>query len=237
MTIYKDFMTSFNAYFMEQPGLGDPYINAALRRRFGFQNDRMHEAVRNCILDKRVYLMTKFRERYQPTLFGQQTYDPKGVAGYMQRVVEIESRKIPPEDMPGFIVNGDTQGFDYADGASDPMQDDISDKDTSYQQMALYLWDFWGPENNFSPEQRLEGMVSAGLGYMLPEIVADDPMPFPFVAKTLEEIAFRCRQFLLDRIPIWVEAKNRLQERTSRLLARRDRVGCKQRLKTVARVG
>jgi hypothetical protein len=224
LTIYKDFMTSFNAYFMKQPGLGNPYIDAALRRRFGFQNDRMHEAVLNRILDKRVHLMTKFRERYQPTLFGQQTYDPKGVPGYMKRVVDIESRKIPPEDLPGTIVNGNTQGCDDADGASDPMKVDISDKDTSYQQMALYLWDFWGAENNFSPEQRLEGMVSAGLGYMLPEIVADDPTPFPFAAKTLKDIALRCRESLLDRIPKWDETKDRLQERSSRLLARRDRL-------------
>src|SRR5262249_46200103 len=62
---------------------------------------------------------------------------------------------------------------------------------------------FWGQENGFSYEQRLEGLVSLALGFLTGEVELDQ----------------RCSAWLSERMPVWEDRKERRARRISVLLS------------------
>jgi hypothetical protein len=199
LAVYWDFMTEYNAFYEEQEGRGPACVARALRGRVGQADPHMTEAVLDRIRTRRMHLLDSFRRKYQPSLFDATAIDARRIRGYLIRVAHLESLHVPSVDLPwgtGRTINLAAL-VEPAAPAPEPESPDP-------RSLAEMLTAFWGRANGFTAEQRLEGLTSLGLGFLT----------------GIPEVATRCREILVQRLPAWEEKAARFRQRISRWLAR-----------------
>jgi hypothetical protein len=200
--LYRTFMESFSETFATLPSLGSRYIGRSLHRRFGFTEDRLIEVVLNRIHDRRLHLLAAFYKKYQGSLFAAQFYDPKRLRGYFVQVARIESLHV---DLREFCWQSAT-ALDRV--TLEKYQENRRDQSASdprrLLEWATALANFWSRDNRFTGQQRLEGLVSVGLGFLTNEPVVDH----------------RCREYLEKKLPAWECRQADLNRRASRMFAK-----------------
>jgi hypothetical protein len=199
LAVYWDFMTEYNAFYEEPEGRGPACVARALRGRVGQADPHMAEAVLDRIRNRRIHLLDSFRRKYQQSLFDTPAIDARKIRGYLIRVAHLESLHVPSEDLPwgaGRTINLAAL-VEPAAPAPEPESPDP-------RSLAEMLTTFWGRANGFTAEQRLEGLTSLGLGFLT----------------GIPEVAARCREILVQRLPAWEEKATRFRQRISRWLAR-----------------
>lgn len=202
-SICEDFDGQFVDYFGgdDSPGLH------RLRWRVGHrlphlsngETARRAEAVFERIHTKRLHLLDHVRRVHQGSLFGRRRFSPAKLRGFFKKVVDVESRNVPN---PGPVTLGiPDDRFPAPDGPGDDLSPESQPEQRAGALRAFYQ------AHGFGEQQLLEGMVSAGLGIFLP-------------GSRYADIVERCRDFFLDRWPIYEDARDRLQRRVSRLLVK-----------------
>jgi hypothetical protein len=199
LSIYWDFMTEYNAFYEEADGRGPLCVDRALRGRIGQADPHMSEAVLDRIRNRRVHLMDSFRRKYQPSLFSPPSVDARKIRGYLVRVAHLESLHVPAADLPW----GTGRAIDLA-SLIEPAAPVPELESPDPRLTAESLKAFWSRANGFTPEHRLEGLTSLGLGFItgVPEVEA------------------RSRELLARRLPAWEEKGTRLRRRIGRRLGR-----------------
>jgi hypothetical protein len=197
--IYQSFNEAFQAFYYVPDCPGPAHVRRFLERRFGYAEDQAVEAVLNRIRDRRLRLLNHCRRRYQPSLFAARSFESNRLVGYLICVARYESLHVPEgEPTTGAIEDWqNVPGWPREEGDKD---------DVDYYLLAHKLSAYWGPENGFKPEHRLEGLISLGLG----------------LATDNEELRRRCADFLARQLPHWELGCRRHDRRASRLLARRE---------------
>jgi hypothetical protein len=203
--IYRSFMAAYTAAFLEPDGWGVRAVRRLLRLRFGFVDAHLAESILERIRDRRLVLLEHLRGKFQPSLFAPRTFDPARLRGYLWRVVRLESLHAPQEDLPwnrsglpGVLCAGPGPGAVVADAG-----------DVDYHDLGERLSAFWSPANGFGREDRLEGLVSLGLGWLTGE----------------EALREGCERLLRAKLQAWEERLTRLRQRLSRLLDRGRELG------------
>jgi hypothetical protein len=201
LRIYRCFLQGFSEVYLAEESPGERWVRQALRQRLGFVADDMVEGVLNRIRNRRLHLLCRHRERYQPSLFGAQTFVPHLLRGYLRQVARVESRKA--------VVRPVQTGAESLEalGAVWPAETGAG---VDFSTFAGQLAEFWDRENGFLPVHRLEGLLSLGLG-----LATGNPL--------LER---RCREWLVGRLPSWERERERLARQISRLLARLEEATC-----------
>ncbi|MFC1597797.1 hypothetical protein ACFL5Q_07695 [Planctomycetota bacterium] len=212
LEVYARFTGLFENYFSVERAQGEHLVIDSLRRRFGMSDERMVDAALDRIRGRRRYLLDRFCLKYQPSLFGPRTIRWSGIPGYLAKVADVESRKLPFDVLP-WNVTADVELEKLADARSGFAGTEYEEPNAYYHEMAFKLRAFWCKGNGFSKPQQWEGMVSAGLG-----VLADHP-----------DIVRRSRYYLQKRLPAWEEEHDRLRRQSSRLLSRRDHLRGKLR--------
>jgi hypothetical protein len=121
------------------------------------------------------------------------------IRGYLIRVANLESLHVPLADLP-WGVGRSINLAALAEPAAPMPEPETPDP----RRLAESMRAFWGRENSFTPEQRLEGLTSLGLGFLtgVPEVEA------------------RCRTLLQDKLPGWEANTTRLRQRAGQWLSR-----------------
>jgi len=195
--LYRGFMEEFDACYLAPDPPGERWVRRDLRTRFGFAPEPAVEAVLERIRDRRFHLLVCCRNRYQPRLFGPETFDRRRLRGYFRRVAWVESRHVPLEEMRQVA----SAPADALDDWLLPLSD--GEEGDDFRRRARLLQAFW-EQPRFSRAMRLEGLVSLGMGFLTGE----------------PDLAERCRRHLLDRLPAWEERWGRLTDRLRALLNR-----------------
>lgn len=194
-------MSEFHRFFLEPGDDGARWVKEAVRRRFGFSDDRVCETVLSAISDRRRPLLAGFYQKYQKSLYRPVQLDAKRLAGYFVQVARVETRRLRLDGLlfkpllPEILEKLPDR---RPQGERDP------EGPRAVAALAQQLKGFWSTANGFLEAQRSEGLVSLGLGFC-----TDDP-----------EIARRCRGFLQARLPAWEARQTRLRSRIQRELAR-----------------
>jgi hypothetical protein len=199
LSIYWDFMTAYNAFYEEAEGKGPVYVARALRARCGQADPHMSEAVLDRIRNRRVHLLDSFRHKYQPSLFAPRQIEARMIRGYLIRVAKLESLHVPAGDLPWGVGRSINLAALAEPAAPTP---ELESPDP--RRLAEAMRAFWGRENGFTAEQRLEGLTSLGLGFLtgVPEVEA------------------RCRTLLHQKLPGWEANTARLRQRAGQWLGR-----------------
>jgi len=242
LDIYRDFNERFAEFFREgldraTCGSGVRSIYRQLRRRFQFCGgsvpQRLVDAVLEIILNRRAHYLDAFRRRYQPSLFGCRTWEPKKTRGYLVRVVRNESYHIPPEEFPwvtheldGLPLLGGICGVAPPHDAraercrneadEEPVAGDLviggSDCDSvdgfhaRFSELTGQLARYWGRNNGFSRQELLEGLTSAGFGG----------------ATGIRPLEIACRKLLRAKLTAWNAVLEKMPRRLGQALARRE---------------
>jgi hypothetical protein len=171
------------------------------------------------IRGRRVELLDAFRSKVQPCLFGRRTFERRKLVGWLVRVAHIEALHVPAHALPWRRVA--LPDPDWTPAPSEP--DDAPDETGHYLDL---LGDLWSRANGFSAEQRLEALISLGLGGLTGD----------------EGLAQRCRALLEARTAGWDDEGELLGDRISRVLARweavkrrRDACSCPQEREQLTR--
>ncbi|HYT88971.1 MAG TPA: hypothetical protein VEL76_09700 [Gemmataceae bacterium] len=198
LTVYNAFQDTFAHVFQGEECKGVELVRRTIRSHYGFVTQGMVEAVVDRrILDRRLELLDACRTKYQPTLFGPRTFDPKQVRGFLVRVARIESLHVPKDALPGQLAATDPATL----GASPPP----ADTDNQHWSYLLDLLDeLWSPANGFTWPQRIEGLVSIGAG----ERTGDT------------DLRERCARLLEENWSAWERQRQLLRRLASQLTQR-----------------
>ena len=201
MAIYNGFHQAFSTFFEEEHGCGARLIRRNIRRHFGFVQESMVEAVLERILDRRELLLENFRQSSQPSLFAPCAFDGRRFTGFLVRVAHIESLHVPRSLLTRLIGEPPSgPPRPHFLGTSDEEDPD------SYQRCLEWLDSFWSEAHRFTTAQRLEGLVSLGLGLLTGH----------------DRLRDRCQELLLERMEDWENERQVIRGWISRLLARRE---------------
>src|SRR5262249_46181359 len=154
-------------------------------------------AVLDRIRNRRIHLLDSFRQKYQPSLFAPRQVEARMIRGYLIRVAKLESLHVPAGDLP-WGVGRSINLAALAEPAAPRQEPEGPDP----RRLAEAMRAFWGRENGFTAEQRLEGLTSLGLGFLtgVPEVEA------------------RCRTLVEKKLPAWEANTGRLRQRASQWL-------------------
>lgn len=208
--IFETFTNEFTQFFLDPGQKGSRYIHSAIRKRLGFSNEQLCDAVIDRISDRRQHLLESFFRKRQGSLFGPSRFDSAKLGGFFVQVARVESLHCPE----GMLRQRNAAEFDFSRVAATDIRSAYEDADAATEsdhdehvklaQLVSLLVDFWSSGNGFTKSQCLEGLVSVGLGS----------------ATGSAKIARRCRNHLRRRLVKWEEELQRKRRRASHRLER-----------------
>jgi hypothetical protein len=212
--IFDDFNARFVAYFGEDDAEGARSVRWCVRKKLGYSNPRVVDAILDRIRDRRIRLLNHFKAQHQGSLLNGPRFEPGKLEGYFRRVVQLESLKVSPDGFEALLSdiegpNGGPLQYDNLRpiGPGSNAENDTFDHPAArWGRVTGLLAAFWDESRGFRDQERLQGLAQLLMGE----------------ASGNHLLAVRCRAFWEAHHREWNERKMRRAERSGPLFIKKD---------------